>query len=384
MNPAQRVGVVLSGGGARAAYEVGVLKSLYDGSCPTAKGQNVPEVFCGTGAGAFNAAVIAGRLPEQSPSPVAYLESLWADEIPREGLSRNNRVYRRRMDTWQFLDIPYMWRRPFKSWVQYGADFASLAPELMSRTAKAFGRMNFSSWLDLSIWNDTSPMLRLISESINLQLIREGEAYTNGSQRPRRILRIVATERGTGQPRVFGNADFDEVTGHALILASCALPIMFPPVTIGGKEYMYGGLVMQTPLQPAVDAGCTVLHVIHNEPRTVAPLEQEETSTQDALNRTVAVALAATLDRDLDSRRRINFVLDALERVERETGVSKKPFEAALGGYRRVIVHQYRPRAVLGGTEGLLAFTRENIQRAIAAGEQDASRHDCAESGCIL
>src|SRR5690348_15721179 len=98
MNANERVGLVLSGGGARAAYEVGVLKAIYNGKCPTA-GAGTPEVFCGTGAGAFNAAVIASRLPGQFPAPIEYLESLWADEIPQEGLMRNSRVYRRRVDT---------------------------------------------------------------------------------------------------------------------------------------------------------------------------------------------------------------------------------------------------------------------------------------------
>ena len=102
----ERVGLVLSGGGARAAYEVGVLKSIYNGKCPAAANSPTPEVFSGTGAGAFNAAVIASRLPGQYPAPIEYLESLWADEIPQEGLMRNSRVYRRRLDTAQFFDLP--------------------------------------------------------------------------------------------------------------------------------------------------------------------------------------------------------------------------------------------------------------------------------------
>ncbi len=377
--------MVLSGGGARAAYEVGVLKAIYAGRCAVARGLNEPEVFCGTGAGAFNAAVIASRLPQQSPSPIAYLESLWADEIPREGMSRNNRVFRRRLDSAQFLDLPYMWRRPFQSWVQYFSDFGMLAPQLFARTAKAIARRNFSSWLDLSIWHDTGPMHRLIRESISLALIRDGETGNGtGPRGPQRILRVVATERGSGQPRIFRNCDFDEETGHALVLASCALPILFPPVTIRGKVFMYGGLAMQTPLQPAVEAGCSVVHLIHNEPRAESPLDSEQPSTRAVLNRTIAVALAATLERDLESRRRINQVLDALERVERESGVSGKPFKEALTGFHRVVVHQYRPRTTLGGMTGLLQFRRDNISAFIDAGLQDAERHDCSESGCIL
>ena len=58
LNANERVGLVLSGGGARAAYEVGVLKAIYNGKCSAAAGSGAPEVFSGTGAGAFNAAVI--------------------------------------------------------------------------------------------------------------------------------------------------------------------------------------------------------------------------------------------------------------------------------------------------------------------------------------
>ena len=374
-----KVGLVLSGGGARAAYEVGVLKTIQGGRCPAAKNGNPAEVFCGTGAGAFNAAVIASRFPGQYPAPADYLVSLWADEIPREGRARNNRVYRKRVDTLQFFDIPYMWRRPFKSWVQYFSDVGHVAPELARRTWKAVVKRNFSSWLNVAIWHDTSPMFRLISESISLETIRDGER-----SRPQRSLRVVATERGSGKAQVFANADFTEEDGHALVLASCALPIMFPTVQIRGREYMYGGLVMQTPLQPAISAGCTVIHLIHNEPRVDKPLEQEASSTREMLNRTIAVALGATLERDLESRRRINEAMEALARLQKDTGRDTSAYLNPDAGYRHVIVHQYRPRRVLGGKTGLLDFSREGIEASIAEGERDAERHDCAESGCIL
>lgn len=379
MNPSEKVGFVLSGGGARAAYEVGVLKSICAGKCPAAPAGNPVEVFCGTGAGAFNAAVITSRLPGQSPAPLEYLESLWADEIPREGLARNNRVYRKRLDTRQFFDLRYMWRRPMKSWVQYFGDLGFLFPELRRRTWKALVRRNFSSWLNLAIWHDTSPMKRLISESVSLETIRDGE-----NDRPQRLLRVVATERGAGQAQVFRNCDFSDDIGHDVILASCALPIIFPSVNIKGKEYFYGGLVMQAPLQPAVDAGCSVIHLIHNEPKVENRLPDEEPNTMEMLNRTISVALAATLERDLDSRRRTNQMLVAFDRIRNKTGVEIAALLDEPGSYRRVVVHQYRPRQVLGGKTGFLDFSRKAIEASIAAGEQDAASHNCAESGCIL
>ncbi len=379
MNPSEKVGLVLSGGGARAAYEVGVLKAIYDGRCPVAPRQTAPEIFCGTGAGAFNAAVIASRLPGQSPSPIVYLESLWADEIPREGMLRNNRVYRKRLDTFQFFDLPFMWRRPLKSWVQYFKDIGFMLPELSARTWRSLVRRDFSTWLNLAIWHDTSPMRRLISESVSLEIIRDGETDS-----PQRILRVVATERGAGQPQVFRNADFDDNIGHDVILASCALPIIFPSVKIRGKEYFYGGLVMQAPLQPAVDAGCSVIHLIHNEPRAESLVPDEDSSAMEMLNRTVAVALSATLERDLEGRRRTNRVLDAFERVRTAKGVDVKAYLDDAPSYRRVVVHQYRPKHVLGGRRGFLDFSRDTVESSIAAGSRDAAQHDCVESGCIL
>ncbi len=379
MNPSERVGFVLSGGGARAAYEVGVLKAIYDGRCPAARNLGKPEVFCGTGAGAFNAAVIASRLPGQSPSPIVYLESLWADEIPREGRMRNNRVFRKRLDTLQFLDLPFMWRRPLKSWIQYFKDSGILLPELSARTWKALVKRDFSAWLNLAIWHDTEPMKRLISESISLEIIRDGE-----NDSPRRILRVVATERGAGQAQIFRNADFSDDIGHDVILASCALPVIFPSVRIRGKEYMYGGLVMQAPLQPAVDAGCTVIHLIHNEPKVENRTPDEESSAMEMLNRTVAVALSATVERDLDGRRRTNRILDTFDRVKAAKGVDVKPFLEDAQNYRRVTVHQYRPKDPLGGKRGYLDFSRDSVETYIAAGARDAVHHNCAESGCIL
>jgi NTE family protein len=343
----ERIGLVLSGGGARAAYEVGVLKAIYNGKCAAAANSPAPEVFSGTGAGAFNAAVIASRLPGQFPSPIEYLESLWADEIPHEGLMRNNRVYRRRVDTMQFLDIPFMWRRPLKSWALYFGDLGVVMPKFFGGSAK-----------DLSIWNDLSPMQRLISESVSLGVIRDGE----GAARPNRILRVISTEKGSGRPYIFKNADFTEEIGHKAILSSCALPMIFPPVDINGKEYFYGGLVMQAPLDPAVEAGSSTIHLIHNQPKIEQLPQGEAPNALETLNRSVAVALGATLEKDLDNRRRMN----------------------AANGSTRVVVHQYRPKTLLGGNTGLLNFSRENIKEFIATGERDASQHDCAASECIL
>ena len=115
-------------------------------------------------------------------------------------------------------------------------------------------------------------------------------------------------------------------------------------------------------LQPAIDAGSTTIHLILNEPKIEQRQQGEAPNALETLNRSIAVALAATLEKDLETRRRMN----------------------ASNGANRVVVHQYRPKTLLGGNTGLLNFARENIRSFIAAGERDASQHDCASSECIV
>ncbi|MEU6341536.1 patatin-like phospholipase family protein [Streptomyces sp. NPDC046977] len=57
---------------------------------------------------------------------------------------------------------------------------------------------------------------------------------------PARTLRIVAVEAGTGEPQVF-----DNTSGVSLVdavTASCAVPGVWPPATIGGHRYVDGGV----------------------------------------------------------------------------------------------------------------------------------------------
>lgn len=52
-----------------------------------------------------------------------------------------------------------------------------------------------------------------------------------------------------------------------VLQASCALPFLFPPISINGKPYMDGGIVNSIPVQPALDANCDKIIVILTQPR---------------------------------------------------------------------------------------------------------------------
>ena len=54
--------------------------------------------------------------------------------------------------------------------------------------------------------------------------------------------------------------------GPRAILASAAIPGFFPPTEVGAQPFVDGGVVLNTPLVPAIEAGADILHVIYMDP----------------------------------------------------------------------------------------------------------------------
>src|SRR5436305_4775579 len=99
-----RHALVLSGGGARGAYEVGVMKALFEGTASTTRGRPLTaRIFTGTSVGAYNAAFLA---QDENPGAdsLARLQAIWQDRIASTLGSCGNGVYRLRADPFQFLD----------------------------------------------------------------------------------------------------------------------------------------------------------------------------------------------------------------------------------------------------------------------------------------
>src|SRR5260370_40995152 len=95
--------VVLSGGGANGAYEVGVLKALLRGQSPATRFKPLdPEIFSGTSIGAFNATVLASRMPAEGSRTIDHLEDIWLNLIPQFENTGHNHVFRFRGDPLPF------------------------------------------------------------------------------------------------------------------------------------------------------------------------------------------------------------------------------------------------------------------------------------------
>lgn len=223
----RRLAIVLSGGGARGAYEAGVLSYIFD-ELHKARGRRVVlDIICGTSVGAINSAALAASMSEQQEG-MRHLVSLW------EGLELD-RV------------LNFTWRQ-------------------------ATGLVHLFSERPLEGIVDVSPMHRLIRREV------PWPAITRAMRRHHlRALSITCTEVATGRavlfmqtgpttglprhspPRTLLRA---ERIGPAHVLASASIPLLFPPVRIGNQLYLDGGLRHNTPVAPAIRLGATHVLVV--------------------------------------------------------------------------------------------------------------------------
>jgi predicted acylesterase/phospholipase RssA len=108
-----RQALVLSGGGAYGAFEVGVMKALFKGECPATNYNPLdPDIFMGTSVGCLNAAFIVSRAGQPLVSTVEELENLWLDEMAENAQGCGNGVYRFRGNPIDFLDLRCLLNNP--------------------------------------------------------------------------------------------------------------------------------------------------------------------------------------------------------------------------------------------------------------------------------
>src|SRR6266568_1016562 len=221
------VAIILSGGGARAAYQVGVLRGL-SRHFPRAR----PLILAGESAGAINAAYLAahsGTLPEAVEDLARLWSQLTADEIFRVGaLSLARNVLR--------------WGTRLMS------GGAAIAPE-------ARGLL------------DTAPLRALLERSF---APADGELVGIAKNLDRGLLKAIALTTinySTGQTVTWVQGgrirDWERPLRRSVgtrltidhVLASAALPFLFPAVRLGDDWYGDGGVRLHAPLSPAIHLG---------------------------------------------------------------------------------------------------------------------------------
>eukprot|EP01034_Spumella_vulgaris_P029916 gene29916-37048_t len=240
----KKTGLILSGGGARAAYQVGVLQAineiLWEEGWPPSR--NPFNIICGTSAGAINATALACR----------------ADNFS-EGVQKL-------LDVWLNFSAEQVYRADSLGVIRSGARWLSLL---------SFG------WL-LRKWRaapprsllDNTPLVSLLHRMLDLprldMVLQEGllhalavtaSSYTGGQhvtffQTAAEIAPWVRTQRVAMQDQI----------GVEHLLASSAIPFIFPatPLYLGGQhEYCGDGSMRQlAPISPAIHLGADKVLVI--------------------------------------------------------------------------------------------------------------------------
>jgi NTE family protein len=387
--------LILSGGGAYGAFEIGVLKFLLtdrQGRRPSLR-KVVPAIYTGTSVGAINAAVMVSQsgLGASAEEAVEYLEDVWLNLIADDDRTCGNGAYRIRLDPFRYIN-PQCLTDPARSLRELVEDSASLAEGFMERTANFFTspgpiQTRALEFIDLSAWVSSEPLERLVREIISLEAIRRSPLE----------LRIVAANWETGEVSVFKNEDLTDELGHQIILASAAMPGFFPPQSVGGYPYVDGGVVMNTPLRPAIQAGGNILHIVYLDPGLDRiPLKVLQ-NTYNTFDRTILIHNAVVINEDFMTASWINEGLDAIERAARDEPLSDADARNFIrvaaqiekrikqgAPYKKLNLHRYHPNEDPGGGGvGVLNFNRERMLRLIELGFNETARHDCRNAECL-
>ncbi|HEY7214963.1 MAG TPA: patatin-like phospholipase family protein [Thermoanaerobaculia bacterium] len=379
--------IVLSGGGAKGAYEIGVMKALFEGASPATRHQPVAaQIYTGTSVGAYNASFLASQGGVPCLAALDRLEAIWRRRIANTPDSCGNGIYRVRGLPFQGLD-PSCFERPFNTlldWASDGLFFANYAAvrSLNLLTSRAPLRARLSETIDVSALFSTRPFESLVASTIDLAAIRASEKQ----------LTIAASNWRSGTLQLFSKEDVAGSLGQQRIEASASIPGLFAPVVIEGVPYVDGGVLLNTPLRPAIRLGAEVLHVIYLDPLVENIPFPQLPNTLDTIYRLYAIGLAANMKNDILTAQEINAALRMVregvepEEPNRAFRVAHRIVEREREGrpYRWVEVHRYRPTSDLGGGGGLLDFRQGFIDQLIRLGYQNAVDHDCGAAGCLV
>ena len=289
------LGLVLTGGGARAAYQVGVLQALSEIS-------NIKEtpfkVITGVSAGAINGAYLTSRADDFK----AATQSLW--------------------DLWTTLETERI----------YSSDPATVAT-LGSRWIRTLGMGGLFGQKRANYLLNTFPLRDLLQGSLNLEKIPEfiQRGILNG-------VSFSATNYLTGTAISF----FDGIdaiqpwvrstrigvkTRLTLehVMASSAIPVFFPPEKLDGALYGDGCIRLTSPLSPAIHLGADriiaigIRYVRSNE-QTIAlnqTLKRDDLSIAEIGGVLLNAVFLDSLETDIERSERINNTLSLMTEEQR-------------------------------------------------------------------
>jgi NTE family protein len=217
----KKYALILSGGGARGAYEVGVLKFLFE-EFPKIYGF-VPkfDIVCGTSVGAIHASFVAANMDSLTQS-IPKLINLWSSLKPGDIVDFNFK---------QLLSLKDIIGNSKKATSICGAK--SLRNLLLREC----------DWENISYCIDNGFL-----ETLCISATSADSGKTNI---------FAQSSQTTPSRKLFRSQINSTEIGIEHALASASIPIVFPPVKIDGEWFTDGGVRQNTPIEPALAFGAT-------------------------------------------------------------------------------------------------------------------------------
>lgn len=281
-----KTGLILSGGGARAAYQVGVLQAVAE-ILPRGTRQPFP-IITGTSAGAINALGLAGR-PGTFRARTRTLGTMWASlesgaiyrtdtlAIIRNGLRILWSILRSRNERGQSLAL--LDNEPLRELLEDIIEFTHIERAIANGELEAIGltAMNYSNGRSTTFF--------------------QGQAHITPWQRARRHSVPCTLD-----------------VNH--LLASSALPTLFPATRIGDHFFGDGALRQTRPLSSAIRLGADRLFIIGVSENTKgSPVNEaaiEPPTIPQVLGQLLNAVFLDSIDTDLETLQRINGLVGAL------------------------------------------------------------------------
>jgi len=210
----RKLGLCLTGGGARGSYQIGAMKALEELGY-----LDKVHAISGTSIGSVNAALFAGKTVDE-------LKSLWLD-YPQTEFDKAQDVFKKVRDKkLEVLNEGVYEIAALENLLRDNLDVNALRNKLVYVTLSPAGLENegISGLLKASFRH----YLRNESQVIYSPLHEQSEELI-----------------------------------YKQILASCSIPFVFPSIKLDGKQVFDGGLFDNAPIKPLVDAGCDTIIVIH-------------------------------------------------------------------------------------------------------------------------
>ena len=308
-----KIGLILSGGGARAAYQAGVLAAITRMLPPGAPSPF--RIICGTSAGAINAALLAAH----------------ADDF---GLG-----VRRIMTTWASLRAssvyctePSVVARSVAHWV-----WAVIAGGSCGQPVSLL---------------DNTPLRELVGDLVDFSAVRG--AIRNGHLDALCVTassydrgRSVSFFEGHDQLRPWSRArrvGVRATLGPEHLLGSSAIPFIYPPERIGDEHFGDGAMQQLAPISPALHLGADRVFII-DVGQVTGPLSSAgDIPSQPSLGQIgdhiLDAIFADTLEMDLERLRRINETVALIPpSLRARNGMNWRPVDALVVTPSKSFVH---------------------------------------------